>query len=137
MSGRPLPRRLPIAILLLMTLGGHHLAMASDHVHAASTSPQGVAVAAPHVHSHHARPDPAGLAAVVDLATGPLSGNVNACSPLAPWLPAGGDSGKALDSGASLSSVLIAGAGAGPPPHERTQVDAPDVRRAFLQVYLN
>jgi len=133
MSGRSFT--LGVLTALTLALVAHALLMASNQGRHSPAVINGALIAALMAHPHHTDPGPADLDP--DLATTPDQDRGATCGAIAPWVGTGDAAGKRLDLGMPLAVEASAISGAGPTPHARTQLDPPDVRRAFLQVYRN
>jgi hypothetical protein len=127
---------LGLAIILLLTMGGHTLMVAGEGGDGVFHTPRRAAASTSHNHcareagrcGPHAPPE------LSNPANAPV---LERCGPLTPWKSAGGDGGERQDRVAPAIVVSDLAIETWPMPGEPAHLDPPDVRRAFLQVYLN
>lgn len=131
MSGNPLPPRLLIAFALSLLV--HTLLMSSEQVHGAPMSDRDGALH-DHCPTEASACIPHATIALDDPATAPRT---DACGPLTPWKTSGGDGGERLERAAAPIVTFAGMIHTCPIPDDPPHRDPPDVRRAFLQVYLN
>lgn len=127
---------LGLAIMLLLTLAGHHLLMPNEGIAAGLPAPRPAVASAPHAHCDGAATTcgPHASSALTSPASDPGG---ETCGPLTPWKAPGWDGGERLDRAAPVIAAPVFVSDTCPMPGEPAHLDPPDVRRAFLQVYLN
>lgn len=121
-----------VLFTLLLALAGHHVPVAGEATSGSIPGPRTTEGSAPRLPCGDCVSPTAHEGSHVVAATG-----TEACAPLTPWKSSGGDGGVRMDRAEPVIVAPMLATTTGPMPAGPAHVDPPEVRRAFLQVYLN